>query len=248
MQQLFANLRQLKSTCIKNTTSKLFSHCIRPMCPENTQPRNTRLQGLYAITDNDSAASLLHKAEAVLSTGIALLQYRNKSTDFQSRLRDAHALSALCQRYQTPLIINDDITLAQTVAAAGVHLGKEDGTIANARKLLGSNALIGVSCYNSLERAIKAEQQGADYVALGSFFASPTKPDALNASVSLLHEAKKQLTLPICCIGGITLDNAPQLIAAGADMVAVISAVFAAKNVSETALAFNNLFVQSSLE
>ena len=206
--------------------------------------KSVELSGLYAITDGALQDDLIPKCKAVLSAdpGISLLQYRDKSADLARRLTEASALLSICRQYHTQLIINDDIALAEQVGAAGVHLGKLDDSVQAARARLGDAAIIGVSCYNELERALAAEQAGADYVAFGSFFASPTKPDAPVASLELLYEAKARLRIPVCCIGGITQENAPRLIAAGADMVAVISSVFGASDIAQAVQGFNDLF------
>ncbi|MGH8400781.1 MAG: thiamine phosphate synthase, partial [Gammaproteobacteria bacterium] len=142
----------------------------------------------------------------------------------------------------TPLIVNDDIALAQSIGADGVHLGRDDAPLEQARVQLGPHALIGVSCYDSLQLATEAAHAGADYVAFGSFFASPSKPDATHASVSLLAAAHRQLSVPICAIGGITPQNGTELVTAGADILAVISGVFAAADIEQAAHRYAQLF------
>lgn len=203
------------------------------------------MYGLYAITNGDTGATLQTNVNKVLMENITVLQYRDKTNNTQQRYHDASMLKQLCVTHNTRFIINDDVQLAQRVNADGVHLGKDDKSIDKARQLLGKNAIIGVSCYNNLTLAIKAEQAGANYVAFGSFFNSPTKPHASQADLALLKQAKKTLSIPICCIGGITLDNAHLLIEAGADMVAVISAIFSQPNSQQTAHQFATLFEQS---
>jgi thiamine-phosphate pyrophosphorylase len=201
------------------------------------------IHGLYAVTPDESDTGLLAaKVRAALTGGAKLVQYRNKSADVELQLEQAEALLALCRRYATPLIINDDLGLAKEIDADGLHLGGGDGSIAAARSALGPRKLIGASCYNMLQKAVAAEREGADYVAFGSFFASSVKPGAVHASLELLREAKQRVSVPVVAIGGITLANAPQLIAAGADSVAVISALFAAPDVRLAAQQFNNLF------
>jgi len=202
-----------------------------------------RIAGLYAITpDAADTALLVIKARDALAGGASLVQYRSKTADAALRLAQAKALLAICRRHQVPLIINDYLDLALEIDADGLHLGGEDGSIAAARARLGPRKLIGASCYNELQNALKAEREGADYVAFGSFFASGVKPGAAHAPLGLLREAQRSVAVPIVAIGGITLANAPQLITAGADSVAVLSALFAAADVKLAAQQFNALF------
>ena len=200
------------------------------------------LRGLYAITDGSIGNVLLDKVEQVLRGGAQVLQYRDKTNDPVRRQQEAQALRQLCQSYGAVLIINDDVVLAKAVQADGVHVGQEDWGWAAVRDYLGPQALIGVSCYNRLELALEAAQQGADYVAFGSFFPSPTKPHAVRASLELLQQARQQLTLPIGVIGGITLDTAPTLIEAGADMVAIITDVFSNAQIEQQVRRYQALF------
>lgn len=204
--------------------------------------RRPRVQGLYVITDGSTGNDLLGKVEQALRGGAALVQYRDKSTDSARREQEAQALCALCREHAALFIVNDDVALAKTVQADGVHVGKDDAALAAARAYLGSSAVIGVSCYNRLELAVQAAQQGADYIAFGSFFPSPTKPHAPRATLELLREARRQFKLPICAIGGITLDTAPGLLASGADMLAVITDVFNAPDVTAQASLYTTLF------
>jgi thiamine-phosphate pyrophosphorylase len=187
------------------------------------------IRGLYAITqtDNKSMTTILAEIEQVLSGGTVMVQYRDKNPQ-NARLL-ASELVALCHRYHVPLIINDDVELAILVAADGVHLGKEDGAVAHARQRLGNDAIIGVSCYNSVDRAIAAQRDGADYVAFGRFFTSSSKPLAAPAELHTLQEAKRVLTVPVVAIGGILPDNGAQLLNAGADLLAVIGGLFTAQ-------------------
>ncbi|MBD3618368.1 MAG: thiamine phosphate synthase [Chromatiales bacterium] len=188
-----------------------------------------RLTGVYAITD--AALTPPHRlaaqVEAVLRGGARILQYRDKSTDGERRLREARALRELCEAHGALLLINDDIALATAAGAHGVHLGQQDTALAAAREQLGPDAIIGITCHDSLTLAHTAEAGGADYVAFGALFPSPTKPDAPRASLDLIREARRTLTVPICAIGGIEADNAAAVIAAGANLLAVISGVFA---------------------
>ena len=202
------------------------------------------LHGLYAITDSslDDDAALGNAVEQALQGGAHLLQYRDKSDDHDKRLRQASLLKTLCAQHDALLIINDDIELAKQCRADGVHLGRDDAGVAQARAVLGKSSIIGVSCYNRLALARQAQQQGADYVAFGAFYPSPTKPDAVAATLDLLQQAKAELTVPVCAIGGITVDNAPALVEAGADMLAVISGVFRQPDITQAASQFSQLF------
>ncbi|MCY1414295.1 Thiamine-phosphate synthase [compost metagenome] len=203
------------------------------------------LRGLYAITDSQLlAGKFLPYVEAALDGGVTLLQYRDKSSDEARRLREAEALRSLCERYKTQLIINDDAELAARLGV-GVHLGQTDGPLTPARTLLGRQAIIGSTCHGQLDLAKQAATEGASYVAFGRFFNSNTKPGAPTASLELLDQARAQLKLPIAVIGGITLDNARPLIDHGADLLAVIHALFSADSTQEVtrrARAFNALF------
>jgi thiamine-phosphate pyrophosphorylase len=203
---------------------------------------STKISGLYAITpDESNTAELLHKSRLVLQGGAPILQYRNKLADAALRQIQAEDLRELTREFDAIFIVNDDAQLAQRVAADGVHLGGDDGSVAVARSLLGTDKLIGVSCYNRLELARQAAQDGADYVAFGAFFASSVKPNAAVASLELLQQARREIALPIVAIGGITLENGEALLAAGADALAVISAVFSANDIAQTARKFSKL-------
>ncbi len=199
--------------------------------------------GVYAITpETADTARLLAQVEAALSGGAAAVQYRNKSADVARRHEQASELVALCRRFGVPLIVNDDLRLADLTDADGVHLGRDDGSVREARIILGKGKFIGASCYQSLDRAVAAQAAGADYVAFGSFFPSPTKPAAGRAEPGLLHEAARAIQLPLVAIGGITLANAPQLLDAGADSLAVLSTLFDAADIRAAAHALNQLF------
>lgn len=189
--------------------------------------------GIYAITDANLMAdddTLFARVTSALEAGVALLQYRDKSTDHSRRLYQAQRLKQLCDRYHTPLIINDDVALAEAVQA-GVHLGQEDGSVAAARARLGASAIIGATCHSSLGHAALAAEQGASYLAFGRFFASRTKPNAPPAPLTLLREAR-QWQLPVVAIGGIDATNINQVVAAGADLAAVVGAVFSSTDVA----------------
>ncbi|MDD1013819.1 thiamine phosphate synthase [Pseudomonas rubra] len=206
------------------------------------------LRGLYAITDSQLlAGKFLPYVEAALKGGVALLQYRDKSQDKSRRLREAETLAELCARYKTQLIINDDAELAARLGV-GVHLGQTDGPLTPARTLLGRDAIIGSTCHAQLELAEQAAREGASYVAFGRFFNSVTKPGAPAADGALLEQARTRIKLPICVIGGITLDNAAPLVAHGADLLAVIHGLFGADSTQEVtrrARAFNALFASA---
>lgn len=200
------------------------------------------LRGLYAVTPEAlSGAALYRAAEAACGNGAVVLQYRNKSTDAARRRADADALRAITTVCGALFIINDDIELAKVCGADGVHVGRDDGGPALARKALGRDALIGVSCYDDPALARAAARDGADYVAFGSMYASSTKPAAPPASIGRFAEVA-DLGLPRCAIGGITLARAPELIAAGADLLAVVSDLFDAPDIAARARAYARLF------
>ena len=180
---------------------------------------------LYAITDCSLPdQELITITRSLLEAGINLLQYRNKSKN-TNNLGLGTELRRLCYEYDTVFIVNDDVNLALDLDADGVHLGEHDISLTEARTLL-PDKIIGISCYDNFDRAITAQQSGADYVAFGSFFTSTTKPQARIASTDLLIRARKDLSIPIVAIGGICTDNAAELISAGADYLAVISGLY----------------------
>lgn len=183
-------------------------------------------RGLYAITqtDNKSGDAIINEVEAAIKGGAVIVQYRDKNP--VDALFLARELVKICHRHKVPLLINDDIELAARASADGVHIGKEDGAIAQVKKELGKDAIIGVSCYNFVERAIEAQAQGATYVAFGRFFPSSSKPLAAPAKVETLQQAKGLLNIPIVAIGGILPENGALLLGAGADLLAVIGGLF----------------------
>lgn len=204
--------------------------------------------GVYALTPECAdTARLLAMVEAALQGGAAAVQYREKTGDVALRFEQASELLPLCRKYGVPLIINDDLRLADLADADGVHVGREDAGLREARIILGPKKIVGVSCYQSLELARKAQAEGADYVAFGSFYASPTKPQAQRAPLQLLRDAAG-LSVPVVAIGGITAENAAEVIAAGADSIAVISALFDAPDVVAAVRELNRLFVCESEE
>ena len=207
-----------------------------------------KLKGLYAITDENliSENDFEQKIETALLGGARIIQYRDKSTNQKKRLHQAKTLHLLCEQHQALCLINDDIDLAKAVNAHGVHLGKNDKPISQARKILGENAIIGISCYDDISLAIIAEQNSADYVAFGAIFSSPTKQNAKVSGLEILSTAKQQLTLPVCAIGGITQDNIAQVIQHGADMTAVISSVFSSSDTLQSTKELNHYFLSQA--
>jgi thiamine-phosphate pyrophosphorylase len=200
-------------------------------------------RGLYAITDSrfkgDDIAQQVLKA---IRGGARIIQYRDKSNDAALRLQEATAIAETCKTNNVIFIVNDDIELAKTVNADGVHLGHTDASFEKARELLGDDVAIGVSCYADIDRAKAAQSLGASYVAFGRFFNSSTKPNAPAVSLDVLVEAKKQLNVPVVAIGGITQDNGAPLINSGADMLAVVNGVFGAPDITLAAQSICNLF------
>ncbi|MEX0731382.1 MAG: thiamine phosphate synthase [Aquisalimonadaceae bacterium] len=198
------------------------------------------VRGLYAITDAGASGpeALVARVTPVLAAGARVLQYRDKSSNALRRLREAQALAAACRDYGALFIVNDDIDLAAACGAGGVHLGRDDVSIAEARRRLGNEAMIGVSCYASLERAGQMQEAGADYLAFGAVYPSVTKPHTVRAELALLRQARARFALPLVAIGGITAANARDVVATGVDAVAVIQGVFGA---SDPALAARHI-------
>jgi len=196
-----------------------------------------RLHGLYVITDTTrhQGDALVTAVSDAISGGARIVQYRDKTTDADRRLAEMRALRQLTRAHDVLLLVNDDIELARRSGADGVHLGRDDQAIVAARHALGTEAVIGASCYNRLDLAERAVAQGADYCAFGAAFPSLTKPEAVAAPFELFRQAHEALPVPVCAIGGINADNAASVIAAGADMLAVISAVFAATDIRRAA-------------
>ena len=204
------------------------------------------IKGLYAITpDIADTDCLLKKVEAALQGGVNVLQYRNKLANHKLQTQQARAILPLCRQYKVPLIINDSVKLCLTLDADGVHLGADDGNLAEVRTRIGKDKILGASCYNQFDLALAAEKAGASYVAFGACFASQTKPSAPVASLDLFARAKAELTIPSVAIGGITLKNVPQVLQAGASAVAVINAIFAADDVKLAAIQFSQLLISS---
>lgn len=213
-------------------------------CGEGTHFRAV-LCGLYAITPDDRLLPRLSAlVQAALDGGARLVQYRNKQAPAPLRRAQAAELLRICRAYGARLIVNDDVWMAVEIGADGAHVGRGDLDLRTAREALGPKRILGVSCYNDLARVEAAAQAGADYVGIGSMFPSITKPSAVAATTELLGEARRRFGLPVAAIGGITLKNAPQVIAAGADMVAVITDLFDAMDISKRATEFQRLFEQ----
>jgi len=204
---------------------------------------STRVRRLYAVTpDEPDTEVLARKVRQALAGGARIVQYRSKSGNRALRREQGAVLLALCHAVDASLIVNDDLDLALAIGADGLHLGREDIPIGDARARLGDGMLLGASCYDRLELALAARDAGADYVAFGSAFPSTTKPGAPRASSALYREAKARLNSPVVAIGGITLENAQTPIAAGVDAVAVISALFDAPDIAAAARGFDRLF------
>jgi thiamine-phosphate pyrophosphorylase len=205
-----------------------------------------QIQGLYAVTPDTLFTELLcQQVAAVLQGGASMVQYRNKSADASLRLLQATALLPLCRSFNVPLIINDHLDLCAQIDADGLHIGATDCDLAAARRLLGKDKILGASCYNRLDLAIQAEQAGASYAAFGACFSSDTKPNAVNAPLNLFAEAKQKIQIPLVAIGGITLENAPQVIQAGATSIAVVGALFGADDIEAASQQFTHLFAQN---
>jgi thiamine-phosphate pyrophosphorylase len=214
---------------------------MNPKTPTTIRPC---LAGLYAIADTQylDDAHLMPAVGKAIAGGARIVQYRDKKHGTTDRAQQAGELASLCRKHGALFIINDDVELAKQVQAAGVHLGREDASLAQARAQLGPMAIIGVSCYNDLARAVRAQAEGADYVAFGSFFPSRTKPQAVRAGLELLCEAKQKLHIPVVAIGGITPENGAHLLAAGADALAVIEGVFGQVDIRAAAQRYTRLF------
>ena len=201
------------------------------------------IKGLYAVTPDIADTDLLiKKVEAALQGGVSVLQYRNKLANHKLQTQQARAILPLCRQYNVPLIINDSVKLCLTLDADGVHLGADDGNLAEVRARLGESKILGASCYNRFDLAIAAQNQGADYVAFGACFASSTKPNAHVTDLSLFAQARAELKIPSVGIGGINLQNAGQVIQAGADAIAVINALFGVDDIKKTAQQFVKAF------
>lgn len=208
-----------------------------------------RIGGLYAITPEEMRTEILiGKVSRALAGGAAVVQYRNKAAAAELRREQGRALCTLCRRAGVPFVVNDDLMLALELDADGVHLGSEDGSLGQARQALGPGKLLGASCYDRVELALAAARSGADYVAFGSVFGSATKPGAVRAPPGIFALAKMQVALPLVAIGGITLQNAGDVYDAGADAVAVISALFDSADIAASAAGFTRIHQQQQMQ
>jgi thiamine-phosphate pyrophosphorylase len=208
-----------------------------------------KLAGLYAITpDEPSTETLVRKVSQALRGGAAVVQYRNKPAGPELRLEQGRELVSLCREAGACFIVNDDVALALELDADGAHLGAEDGDLACARTQLGPGKLLGASCYDRLDLAQAAVLAKVNYLAFGSVFGSVTKPAAVRAPLAIFSAARRSFSLPLVAIGGITLQNAPQAFAAGADAVAVISALFDAGDIAACAAGFTRLHQQQWMQ
>ncbi|MDH5394979.1 MAG: thiamine phosphate synthase [Gammaproteobacteria bacterium] len=204
------------------------------------------LSGIYAITDAKlMGADLITKAEDAINGGIRVLQYRNKNAPAAQQFTEASTLATLCRNKNVTFIINDNVELAKSVNADGVHLGQQDTHLSKARQQLGNNKIIGVTCNNQLEYALTAQSGGADYVAFGRFFNSQTKPGAPHADISLLTHARSAISIPVVAIGGITYETAPLLLQQGADMLAIIHGIFAQQDIINATRQFVKIYETS---
>lgn len=204
--------------------------------------RRGRLRGLYAVTPEiDDAAVLRALVSSAIDGGARLVQYRAKRLSYRERFHQAASLLELCRERAVPFIVNDDLALAVALGADGLHLGRDDGDPREARSRL-PDAILGVSCYDDVARAVAAAEAGADYAGIGSVFASSTKPHASRAGLAMLAQARQRARIPVAAIGGITPGNAAEAVAAGADMLAVISALFGAPDVAAAARALSRPF------
>jgi len=210
------------------------------MTPARTLPQ----RGLYAITDclNLTTAQLLTRTEQVLKAGAAVLQYRNKDADAELKQSQVKLLQELCDCPGPPLLIHAEPGLVHAMAADGIHLARGAMPVAMARELLGPDRIIGISCYNELDRASTGAKEGASYIALGSFFPSRTKPDTIRADPELIGRVKQLLRIPLVAIGGITPDNGRALLEAGADFLAVCSGLYLAEDTFKAARKYMALF------
>jgi thiamine-phosphate pyrophosphorylase len=204
----------------------------------------TKLRGLYVITDTHliPRTRFVETVEAAVRGGATMVQLREKETPPEEVIRLGRDILTVTRRYGALLIVNDHPTIAKEIGADGVHVGRDDPPLAEARAIVGAEAIIGASCYGQVDRAVAAEQAGADYVAFGTPFPSPTKAKRTDISLGIFQEAKQRVRVPVFAIGGITLANARQVIDAGADGIAIVSGVFAAPDVEAAAHALAQLF------
>jgi len=201
------------------------------------------IKGLYAITpDLADLNTLIQKTKLAIEGGAFMVQYRSKIHDRDVKMQQCAAILRICREYDIPCIVNDDVEICRVLKADGVHLGENDDNIAEVRAILGEDSIIGSSCYDQLNRAKQAQKEGASYVAFGAVFPTPTKPNAPRATLELLREAKSEIQIPIVAIGGITMNNAHDVIETGVDAIAVITSLYESNSIKETAETFNTMF------
>ena len=201
------------------------------------------IKGLYAITpDMADLNTLIQKTQSAIEGGAFMVQYRSKIHDRDVKMQQCAAILRLCREYDIPCIVNDDVEMCRVLKADGVHLGENDDNIAEVRRILGEDSIIGSSCYDQLNRAKQAQKEGASYVAFGAVFPTPTKPNAPRATLELLREAKSEIQIPIVAIGGITMNNAHDVIETGVDAIAVITSLYESNSIKETAETFSQMF------
>ena len=186
--------------------------------------------------------TLIQKTQSAIEGGVFMVQYRSKIHDHDVKMQQCAAILRLCREYEIPCIVNDDVDMCRSLEADGVHLGEKDDNIAEVRRILGEDAIIGSSCYDQLERAKQAQKEGASYVAFGAMYPTSTKPNAPRASLALLREAKSQIQIPIVAIGGITVNNAHDVIETGVDAIAVINSLYESHSIKETAETLSQMF------
>ena len=201
------------------------------------------IKGLYAITpDSADLNTLIQKTQLAIEGGAFMVQYRSKIHDRDVKMQQCAAILRLCREYDVPCIVNDDVEICRILKADGVHLGEKDDNIAEVRHILGEDAIIGSSCYDQLNRAKQAQKEGASYVAFGAVFPTPTKPNAPRTTLELLRKAKSEIQIPIVAIGGITMNNAHDVIETGIDAIAVITCLYESNSIKETAETFSQMF------
>ena len=201
------------------------------------------IKGLYAITpDSADLNTLIQKTQLAIEGGAFMVQYRSKIHDRDVKMQQCAAILRICREYDIPCIVNDDVEMCRVLEADGVHLGEKDDNIAEVRSILGEYAIIGSSCYDQLNRANEAQKEGASYVAFGAMYPTSTKPNAPRASLALLREAKSQIQIPIVAIGGITMNNAHDVIETGIDAIAVINSLYESNSIKETAETLSKMF------
>jgi len=201
------------------------------------------IKGLYAITpDSADLNTLIQKTQLAIEGGAFMVQYRSKILNRDVKMQQCAAILRICREYDIPCIVNDDVEMCRVLEADGVHLGENDDNIAEVRRILGEDSIIGSSCYDQLNRAKQAQKEGASYVAFGAVFPTPTKPNAPRATLELLREAKSEIQIPIVAIGGITMNNAHDVIETGIDAIAVITSLYESNSIKETAETFSQMF------